>query len=212
MFNAEGCSDLSLTRRSFLAGAAAALVGLTLEAKAAGLQPSAKAYEFVNGQWFDGQKFQVKKFYSVGRVLTTRKPASVERVFDLAGKYVIPPFGDAHNHSLSGPFNADSMIRQYLKDGIFYVKNPANIQRDTNLIKGKINKPDSVDAVFANGPLAASGGHPVELYDQGAILSKVKKPGPDGTFENLAYYIINNERDLQKKWPVIMADGSDFIK
>jgi len=212
MSESENLNDGNLPRRSFLASAAVAILGLALESKASVHQSSAKTYEFLNGRWFDGRRFQKSKFYSVGRVLTTRKPASIDHVFDLAGKYVVPPFGDAHNHSLSGPFNVDSMIRQYLKDGIFYVKNPANTQRDTNLIKGKINKPDSVDAIFANGPLAASGGHPLELYDKGAALAKAKKPGPDGSFENSAYYIVDNESDLQKKWPMIMADRSDFIK
>ncbi len=34
-----------------------------------------KHYEFANGRWFDGQKFVVKKFYSVGGVLTSKRPA-----------------------------------------------------------------------------------------------------------------------------------------
>jgi imidazolonepropionase-like amidohydrolase len=171
-----------------------------------------RAYTFTNGQWFDGQTFQRKVFYSVGGVLTEKRPGKVDEAIDLKGGYVVPPFGDAHNHILSGPFNVDSSIRQYLKDGIFYVKNPAAIARDTNQIEDKINKPYSVDAVFANGSLTASGGHPVELYERGGVLSKVKKPGPDGTFENLAYFIIDDESDLQKKWPMVMADRPDFIK
>lgn len=169
-------------------------------------------YAFTNGQWFDGHKFRQKVLYSVGGVFTEKKPRKLDEVINLNGGYVVPPFGDAHNHYLSGPYNVDTAIRQYIKDGIFYLKNPANISRDTNQIKGRINKPDSVDAVFADGPLAASGGHPVELYENGGALGRVKRPGPDGRFENLAYYIIDNEDDLQKKWAMIMANSSDFIK
>jgi hypothetical protein len=175
-------------------------------------QVAARTYAFTNGLWFNGQTFQRKIFYSVDGLLTEKKPHKIDEEIDLKGAYVVPPFGDAHNHILSGPYNVDASIRQYLKDGIFYVKNPAGIARDTNQIKSKVGKPDSVDAIFANGPLTASGGHPVELYEKGGILGKVKKPGPDGTFENLAYYIIDNESDLQKKWPMIMADRPDFIK
>ena len=40
----------------------------------------------------------------------------------------------------------------------------------------------------------------------------MKTPGPDGTFENLAYVIIDDENDLRKKWPAILADHPDFIK
>ena len=169
-----------------------------------------RTYSFTNGQWFDGTKFQRRTFYSLDGRLTERKPQTVDEVVDLKGGYVVPPFGDAHNHYIAGPRDIDSIIQQYLKDGIFYAKNPSSIPRDTNQIKSRINKPESVDVVFSNGVIATSGGHPVRLYEQ--ILSKVKKPGPDGTFENLAYYIIDNEADLQKKWPLILAAAPDFIK
>jgi hypothetical protein len=212
MICAERSVNGKLTRRCFLLWAGASVIGLAHQPQTAGQHRSVPTYEFANGRWFNGVTFEPKNFYSLGGVLRSRKPASVDQVIDLAGRYVVPPFGDAHNHSLSGPFNLDRMNREYLADGIFYVKNPANIQRDTNLIRDKLNKPETVDAVFANGPLAASGGHPLELYDPGALLSKVKKPGPDGGFENLAYYVVDNERDLQKKWPQIVADRPDFIK
>jgi predicted amidohydrolase YtcJ len=142
--------------------------------------------------------------------LTEKKPRTVDEVIDLKGGYVVPPFADAHNHYISGPFNIDKILLQYLQAGIFYAKNPSSIARDTNQIRDKINGPDRIDVVFSNGPLAAPGGHPVALYEK--HLNKVKKPGPDGTFENLAYFIIDSENDLQKKWPAIMADHPDFIK
>lgn len=169
-----------------------------------------RTYAFINGQWFDGRAFQRRVFYSVGDVLTEKRPRSVDEVIDLKDGYVVPPFGDAHNHYISGPYNVDNIILQYLKDGIFYAKNPSSIARDTNQIKSKINKPDSIEVVFSNGVLAASGGHPVALYDK--TLIKSKKPGPNGTFENLAYYIIDSESDLEKKWPTIIADAPNFIK
>ena len=102
-----GCVGAT-TRRSFLAGAAGALVGLTLgPAAAAGRQPSSKPYEFIDGRWFDGRKFRDGRFYSHGGVLTTKRPARVERVFDLAGRYVVPPFGEAHNHNLDWSSDAN---------------------------------------------------------------------------------------------------------
>jgi hypothetical protein len=172
--------------------------------------PPGKIYKLINGQWFDGKRFERRVLYSVGGVLTAKRPRRIDEVVDLKGGYVVPPFGDAHNHYISGPGNIDASLHQYLKEGVFYVKNPSSIPRDTNQIKNRINKPDSVDVVFSNGVLAASNGHPVALYEK--TLSKFRKPGPDGTFENLAYYIIDNEADLEKKWPMILADKPDFIK
>ncbi|MCI0448090.1 hypothetical protein L0244_18020 [bacterium] len=171
---------------------------------------SAENYKFINGHWFDGNKFQDRVFYSVEGTFAANPPKKIDREIDLQNGYVIPPFGDAHNHYISGPFKIDEILHQYLTDGIFYAKNPASIARDTEKIKDKINKPDSVDVVFAGGAITASGGHPVKLYEE--FLNKVKKPGPDGTFENLAYYIFDNEKDLETKWPMIMANKPDFIK
>jgi imidazolonepropionase-like amidohydrolase len=172
--------------------------------------PAKAVLKFINGQWFDGQKFQSRTFYSVDGALTSKKPLRVDEVIDLKNGYVVPPFGDAHNHYIAGTHDINKILDQYLGDGIFYAKNPASIHRDTEQIKNLINKPDSVDVIFANAGLTASGGHPVRLYDK--ILVKVKTPGPDGTFQNLAYYIIDNKEDLEQKWPLIMADHPDFIK
>jgi hypothetical protein len=169
-----------------------------------------RAFEFTNGQWFDGERFQHRIFYSVDGILTSKKPLTLDEAIDLKNGYVVPPFGDAHNHYIGGPHDIDRIVGQYLRDGIFYAKNPASIHRDTEQIKNLINKPDSVDVIFANAGLTASGGHPVKLYDK--ILIKVKTPGPNGTFENVAYYIIDNKDDLERKWPLIMADHPDFIK
>lgn len=192
----------------------AVLVCLWHGARLAGetrLDSLAKAVlKFTNGQWFDGQNFQSRTFYSVDGALTSKKPLRVDEVIDLKNGYVVPPFGDAHNHYIAGSHDINKILDQYLGDGIFYAKNPASIHRDTEQIKNLINKPDSVDVIFANAGLTASGGHPVRLYDK--ILIKVKTPGPDGNFENLAYYIINNKEDPEQKWPLIIADHPDFIK
>jgi hypothetical protein len=173
-------------------------------------RPAKGTSEFTNGRWFDGQKFQQRVFYSVDGILTSKRPQTVDEVIDLKNGYVVPPFGDAHNHYIAGPHDINRILDQYLRDGILYAKNPASIHRDTEQIKTIINKPDSVDVIFANAGITASGGHPVKLYDK--ILVKVKTPGPNGTFENLAYYIIDNKEDLERKWALIMADRPDFIK
>jgi len=172
--------------------------------------PATNTCEFVNGRWFDGDEFRSRTLFSVAGVFAETAPHRPDEVIDLKGGFVVPPFGDAHNHYIAGPHDIDRILRQYLTDGIFYAKNPASIRRDSQRIADRINRPDSVDVVFANAGITASGGHPVKLYEK--ILNKVKTPGPDGTFENLAYVILDNESDLQKKWPAILADHPDFIK
>jgi hypothetical protein len=203
--NAEG-----LTRRSFLIETVATLVGLTVATNATGQQPLPKAYEFINGQWFDGQKFRSKRFYSVGGVLTTRKPVGMASVIDLTGRYVIPPFGEAHNHNVE--WNGEEAFartkRMYLEAGIFYVKNPNNLPRARVPFVGKINIPTSIDVIFANGGLTASGGHPLGIVRRNLERGGMTKEDGEGAF----YFNINELADLDRKWETIKAGKPDFIK
>ena len=125
------------------------------QGQAASVATERKNYEFARGQWFDGQKFIEKKFYTVGGMLTSRKPSRVDSVIDLTGKYVVPPFGEAHNHNVEQSSRLDSVIRMYLEAGIFYVKNPNSLPRVTTPLAGMINIPRSVDVVFSGGGLTA---------------------------------------------------------
>jgi hypothetical protein len=164
-------------------------------------------YEFTKGNWFDGQKFVAGTFYSVQGTLTRKKPAQIDRVFDLTGKYVVPPFGEAHNHNLD--WTSDEQFarlnRMYLEAGVFYVKNPNSLLRSKQPTLERINTPTSVDGVLSLGGLTGSGGHPIEIV----IPQRGFKPG-DG--EGGFYYVIDNVSDLEKKWPTIKAAKPDFIK
>ncbi|MCA1636054.1 MAG: amidohydrolase family protein [Acidobacteria bacterium] len=179
-------------------------------AKAAAARASL-TYKFVNGQWFDGKGFQRKTFYSAGGVLTEKEPRKVDEVIDLQNGFVVPPFGDAHNHNIEKEYNLANQIRAYLNDGIYYVKIPNNIRQFSVLIADKINHPASIDVIFANGGLTSTGGHPVRLYED--ILSQNAYRGvAKGWFDGKAYYLIDSEADLQSKWPGIVADKPGFIK
>jgi len=178
------------------------------QGQVAGVGAERKNYEFANGRWFGGQKFVLKKFYSVGGILTSRRPARVDSAIDLSGKYVIPPFGEAHNHNVAQSSRLDATIRMYLEAGIFYVKNPNSFPRSTAPLVGKINTPRSVDVVFANGGLTASGGHPVGLAERNIARGSWDKADGEGAF----YFVIDNRADLDRKWESIIAGRPDFIK
>ena len=196
-------------------GGSAAILAFVVGTGLGGAQPAAPAappasvYRFEGGRWFDGRTFVGTTFYSIDGVLSRTGPPGAPTI-DLKGGYVVPPFADAHNHYIAGPHDIDRILGEYLRDGIFYAKNPASIRRDTLKIADRINRRDSVDVVFANAGITASGGHPVRLYEQD--LRKVKTPGPDGTFANVGYYIIDTRDDLESKWPAILAEAPDFIK
>ncbi len=210
MSDAQNKNGTGLTRRSFLHGGAAALVGVLIGAEARGGQTAAKAHEFVNGRWFDGQKFKVRKFYTQGGVLTSRKPAGGSVMIDLAGKYVVPPFGEAHNHNVTWGDEEQfaGIKRMYLEGGVYYVKNPVSLPRVTAPLAGKINIPTSIDVVFANGALTASGGHPLGVVKRDMERGGMTKADGEGAF----YWVIDNASDLERKWERIRAGKPDFIK
>jgi hypothetical protein len=206
----ETHDDEVLTRRAFLIKTTALLAGLTLSTNVTGHQPSPRTYEFVNGQWFDGQKFRSKRFYSTNGVLTARKPIETASVIDLKGGYVIPPFGEAHNHNVE--WNDEQTFartkRMYLEAGIFYVKNPNNLPRARAPLLGKINIPTSIDVIFANGGLTASGGHPLGVVRRNLERGGMTKEDAEGGF----YFIIDDLADLNRKWEKILSGKPDFIK
>jgi imidazolonepropionase-like amidohydrolase len=170
-------------------------------------QVSTHNYEFANGNWFDGQKFVHRTFYSVAGRLSSKRPSRVDRVFDLSGKFVVPPFGEAHNHNLD--WSSDERFarvnKMYLDAGIFYVKNPNSLLRSKEPTSKRINLPTSVDGILSNGGLTGSGGHPIEIVTP---QRGFKPEDGEGGF----YYVIDNAADLERKWPNIKAGKPDFIK
>lgn len=173
--------------------------------------PSAKTYEFTNGQWFDGKGFRRRTFYSVNGVLAEKAPRKIDEVVDLQNGFVVPPFSEAHNHNIERDYNLKKQTLAYLKDGIFYVKIPNSLRSLSLQIKDKVNLPQTIDVTFSAGGLTASGGHPVKLYEEVLIKNAYRGMSKEW-FDDKAFFIVNNEADLEKKWPLIKATQPDFIK
>jgi imidazolonepropionase-like amidohydrolase len=174
-----------------------------------------KASAFINGQWFDGTGFTEGTWYSVQGRLTRAKPAGLLEVVDLDNAYVVPPFGEAHNHNVGGPWEIDGVIQRYLTDGVFYVKIPGDIAEHVSRIREQINAPTSIDVVFSHGGLTATGGHPAPLYEDSLAVSRYEPiigHVEKGWFRNRAYYFVDNEADLEREWAGILATKPDFLK
>lgn len=164
------------------------------------------SYEFRNGRWFDGNGFQSGTRYTAGGRLSDRRPSMVDSVIDLAGAYVVPAFGEDHNHN-AVPSDT-GIARRYLHDGIFYVKNPDNLPRERANAAGRFNVPTSIDVAFANGGLTGHGGHPIELVQRNVARGAWKPSDGEGGF----LYTIGSTAELEEKWPAILTSHPDFIK
>lgn len=165
------------------------------------------AQAFVHGQWFDGSTFQAGDRYVVNGVFVTRKPAKIDKTTDLAGAFVVPPFGEAHTHNVEST-RFDAVLKMHLSAGVFYVKNPNSLKRFSTPLVGRINIPTSIDVIFSNGGLTGSGGHPIAIAQRQISRGAWNAADGDGGF----YWIIDSLADLKAKWPRILADQPDFIK
>ncbi len=199
------------------------LLALVLIAMASGcaggvgdpVPPSLPQYAFINGQWFDGEGFRPATWYSVEGRLTKRPPAGLVQTVDLAGLYMVPPFGEAHNHNVEGPWNVQAVAQRYLHDGVFYVKNPNDVRDFAQQIKHAINMPTSIDATFAHVGLTGHGGHPAALYEDVLRIGRYEPavgPIERGWFENRSYVVVETDAEVEAKWPVILRGSPDFLK
>lgn len=160
---------------------------------------------FVNGRWFDGQRFVARTMYVEGQTFARRAPRRIDRSIDLGGRYVVPPYGEAHNHNVADSDSVVALIAKYLGDGIFYVKNPNSLPRVTTTLAGKINTPSSIDVTFAMGGLTSSDGHPIDIVTP---RRGFKPEDGEGAF----YWVVDDAAQLAAKWPSIVAGKPDFVK
>ena len=129
--------------------------------------------KFINGQWFNGSSFEKKTMYAVDNVFRDAFDGEAT-VIDLAGKFVVPPFGDAHNHAFADGANVDEQLARYLRAGVFYVKNPNNSVSLTAPARARMNTPQTVDVIYANGGLTRTGGHPSQAMPASAASSTTR--------------------------------------
>lgn len=179
-----------------------------------------KNYQFINGKWFNGKKFQKQTFYSINGFLTKKKPKQIDETIDLQNKFVIPPLADSHTHSFDSPYLISKQIQDNLRDGVFYAKVLNNVRSSAITIKDKVNKPESIDVQYSHGGLTSSFSHPIEVYESLGLgfysyeqqTANAEKIWQSRKRENDAYYIIDNAEDLENKWQTILDGKPNHIK
>lgn len=124
-----------------------------------------RSYEIANGRWLVGGEFILKDAYVVEGRLTDERPVQVDSILDLAGGFVVPPFGDAHTHNLDGAANLDSIRNAYVREGTFYVQVLTNTRSRSDSVRWRFNQPGELDVRYANGALTSTLGHPFMAYE-----------------------------------------------
>ncbi|QHT71493.1 amidohydrolase family protein [Rhodocytophaga rosea] len=176
---------------------------------------SQQTIALVNGQWFTGKGFESRTGYSVNGRFTFKKPKQIDQTIDLAGTWLVPPFGEAHNHNIDGVVEERSKkaIERYMADGVFYVKIQGNYPlTDEQKNRLQINQLQGPDVAFAHSFFTVTGGHPMFMHEN-ILLSQGYYPGfTKENLQNKLYFTIESEKDLEDKWPQILALHPDFIK
>jgi len=165
-------------------------------------------YEFQNGKWFNGTEFVKQTFYSENGFLRKSRPAQVDTVIDLAGSWIVPPYGEAHNHNVEDPGRLDDLISRYMENGVFYVKNPNVLPGSVAKIRDNVNNPSSIDVSFAFGGFTGPGGHPSGVVERNIRRGIWTEADGEGAF----YYEIANKQGLDRKWPAFLNHNPDFVK
>jgi hypothetical protein len=180
----------------------------------------ARCLHFEHGRWFNNSAFVRADFYSFDGTLT-RVPCAQPEQVDLHGGYVVPPYGDAHEHNFDSLSRAPAQARAYLADGVFYAQGMTDVTSGAVAVvnSGYVNTPASVDVTYAHGGLTGYNGHPKEVYEsiplgfyypstpeqKALVIQADKRRGQ-------AYWEMESPEDLDLLWPRILASHPDLIK
>jgi hypothetical protein len=163
---------------------------------------------YINGYWFDGRHFTRRTVYVVGESFALRRPKHVDSTVDLNGGYVVPAFGEAHNHNVEPLNDIKKLVATYLEHGIFYVKDPDNLPRDRAAVAAAINRPDSIDVIFSNGGWTSTGGHPAEIVKRNVDRKRWADADGEGAF----YWTAASPAEVGQKWLAYVQQGPQFVK
>lgn len=187
------------------------------------LTQTTTATAYLNGLWYDGNRFRAEPVYVRDGHLTRKKPntSTPLETVDLRGGYVIPPLADAHCHHFDNDYMVNTLVPQYLKEGIFYAQSMTNWRSGRKWVASRVNTPTSVDVSYADAGLTCTNGHGVEVYEYlanrdalaGATAAQIKATvRASHKAENDAYYIVDNAAMIAPVFDRIRRTPPDFLK
>ncbi len=184
---------------------------------AAKTQTGLPTYAFTGARWFDGERFVERTLYSADGLFTDRAPPVVDEIVDLTGSFVVPPFGDAHNHHFDNPPIFEQINSTYLNEGIFYALSMNNTISGKEALAAIVRRPDTIDVAYADLGVTATLGHPIMIYETLArgsyefdrtTVAWAREPKALGD----AYLIVDDADELAAEWDRIVASRPALVK
>ena len=180
---------------------------------------SAQTYEFSNGNWYNGAGFEPATWYSANGKLTKKTPEKIDSTIDLAGRWVVPPLGDAFCSSISENPSAETQMKSYMDEGIFYLQILGNTQEGRKKTDPLLQQANTPEAQFANGGITCTLGYPFLEYEGPAtgIRNPQLMAGKYGEIRESrkmlgdGYWFVDSKSALGPVWEKIMEQKPDLI-
>lgn len=171
---------------------------------------------FTGGHVWNGEEF-------VDRPLVVRDGRFVDpsvrpdSTVDLAGGYVVPPFGDAHPHMF-----ADTLTAQwsdlYLENGIFYVLNLTGPAENARRVRRTYDftEAGTLDVAYVHGGISTSTGdrpHPASFFERYRDLFGAPEDAEgEWTLEGDAYWFMESVDEVRERWSEYIAQDPHVVK
>ncbi len=179
------------------------------------------ALHLVGANVFNGTAFVKQDWYVVDGFFTKVKPEGQVKSIDLAGKFLAPPYGDAHCHHIDGAYLARQLNDRYLSEGTLYVQSMGNHSSLRDEADTVVNRSNSIDVAYANAGFTGDFGHPAYLYESLQLPSDGKlTPKERGDFVRSqkrvqlgdSYWLADTPTQLEEAWPKFLASNPDLVK
>ena len=208
-----------------LASSLAVLLGLAAAPLAQDVAPrlnsAAPPTAYVGGAWWDGEAFAPRDtVWSEGGVFTSERPGGVARTVSLAGRFVVPPYGDAHTHMLSDAYQGPGQAELFAKDGVFYALVLTDRHSWAAQVMDQFEGPGSIDVAYSHGGWTSPRTHPVQVYEWQALrlvgreLTDERRRAihESRLAEDDAYFEVASLGDLDAKWDTFLSHEPDVVK
>ncbi|MFA0813950.1 amidohydrolase family protein [Microbulbifer epialgicus] len=166
----------------------------------------ADTFAIEGGKWFDGAEFKPATwFVDENGSLTKTRPKNIDHIIEVNGKFVVPPYGEGHNHNLQNPWAVKNFGPLQVSSGVFYSVQMCSFGEE---VKAQFSSRDTMDVLFASDCITASDGHPLGLILNG------KKEVTNDELKNAQEMVLvaDSKEDLDQIWEKVKANHPSFIK
>jgi len=178
-----------------------------------------QTFAFVNGRVFNGERFIDRPLYVANGRFVDAPPARIDSTIDVDGDFIVPPYGDAHNHHTVDPWIYEKASEDFLAEGTFYsqvLTNRASAEKST---RDFFLRPETMDVSTAQGGITGTLGHPFLAYEPRQMglppnewSEKRDSIASSRILLEDAYWFVDSMDDLERTWPDVVTDAPDIVK